>query len=237
MHPMRNIIRLAESQMIQFHSELNPKLWKHETLKPIVRLKLFQNALEFYKFLDVDHLIVNDIIITGSNAAYNYTDLSDIDVHLIVNFDKTTCPALVGNLFLTKKALWSDTYAVKIYGYPVELYVENAADPVKASGVYSILHNTWLKKPSPERPREDDKAVDVKLRGCIDAISELLDGDPSIKGIDRMLARLKKFRQSGLQAGGEFGIENIVYKILRDKGYLDRLFDKRVALQDQELSI
>jgi hypothetical protein len=234
---MRNIMRLAESQTVQFHPELNPKLWQHETLKPIVRLKLFQNALEFYKFLDVDHLIVNDIIITGSNAAYNYTALSDIDVHLIVDFDKTTCPALVGNLFLTKKALWSDTYAVKIYGYPVELYVENAADPVKASGIYSILHNTWVKKPSSKRPHEDDHAVKVKLHGYIDAISDLLDGNPTIKAIDGMLARLKKFRQSGLQAGGEFGVENIVYKLLRDEGYLDRLFDKRIALRDQELSI
>lgn len=220
-----------------FHDELNPKLWQQDSLKPIVRLKLLQTALAFYQFLDVTKLQIKDIILTGSNAAFNYTPLSDIDVHLIVDMSSSVCAKLADNLFLTKKALWGQTYDVEIFGLPVELYVEDVNQPVKANGVFSLLDNAWLKHPSAERPHPNDNAVQQKYAAYKAMIEDMLNGEPETEQINDLLARLKRFRQSGLMNGGEFSVENLTYKVLRDAGLLQGLYDKRIALQDRELSL
>lgn len=223
--------------LYQFHRQLNTKLWHDDRLKPIVRLKLFQTAVSFYKFLDVERLVVNDIIVTGSNAAFNYTKLSDIDVHLIVDVAHSACPVMADNLFLTKKALWGQTYDVSVFGFPVELYVEDAADPVKANGVYSILSNEWLKQPRPIRPTTDATDVRQKRDAYAAQIEDLLSGDPNLKDINALIERLHVLRRNGLEKSGEFSVENIAYKALRDDGLIQKLFDQRIAARTRELSL
>jgi hypothetical protein len=44
-------------------------------------------------------------------------------------------------------------------------------------------------------------------------------------------------RQSGLDAGGEFSTENLAFKIIRNKGYLTRLYKNKNSKFDQELSL
>jgi hypothetical protein len=225
------------SSTVQFHHRLNPKLWQNNKLKPVVRLKLFQAAVAFYKFLEVDRLLVTDIIFTGSNAAFNYTSQSDLDVHLIVDFSRGVCPELAENFFTAKKSLWGETHDVTIYGYPVELYVEDVANPVKASGVYSLLHDRWLKQPSPQRPAVDDTAVRLKRDAWAAKIEDLLSGQPSLRQINQMLKRLKAMRQSGLERGGEFSVENMTVKQLRSSGLIAKLFHERADLIDRKLSL
>ena len=220
-----------------FQPRHNPKLWLHGQLKPLVRLKLFQSALAFYKFLDVDRLVVSDLILTGSNAAFNYTALSDVDVHLIVNFAQTSCPDLAANVFTTKKALWGRTYSISVFGCPVELYVEDANEEVIANGIFSILHNHWIAKPSPDRPEADDTAIAAKVATLEAEIEGLLVGGPDAKSIDQMIDRLRAMRQSGLLSGGEFSDNNLAFKALRDLGLIDKLYAKRIESWDQTLSL
>jgi hypothetical protein len=223
--------------VFQFHRRLNPKLWRDDLLRPVVRLKLFQTAVAFYKFLDVDRLVVSDIIATGSNAAFNYTRRSDIDVHLIVDVAHSTCPKLADNLFLTKKALWGQTYNTSISGFPVELYVEDIGNPVKANGVFSILHNKWLKHPTPIRPTTDATDVRQKRDAYAALIDDLLSGTPELKEINALLARLRTLRQNGLEQGGEWSTENLAFKALRDAGVIQKLHDKRIEITDKKLSV
>src|SRR6476620_2352322 len=117
--------------IIRFHERLNPRLWRQDhRLRTEVRLKVLENAIAFYRFLGLKGLIVKDIIVTGSNAAYNYTLQSDLDVHLLVDFERTPCPDIASNMFTTKKTLWNQSYDITINGHALELYVENIADPV-----------------------------------------------------------------------------------------------------------
>lgn len=222
---------------LTFHRRLNPHLWQHHRLRPEVRLKLLQNAIAFYRFLDLPRLRVTDIILTGSNAAYNYTRLSDVDVHLMVAYGRTSCPQLAGNFFNTKRNLWNKTYNVSVHGHPIELYVEDTADPVVANGVYSILHDEWLTTPSDVPPARDDTAVEHKVKAYADEIDSLLLGEPKIADIDELLRRLHVLRQNGLLSGGEFSIENLTYKVLRNGGDLQRLYDRRIELRDAALSV
>lgn len=224
-------------EFIRFHTRLNPRLWRGTKLRTEIRLKLLQTAIAFYRFLDLPGLRVNDIVMTGSNAAYNYTRISDIDVHLLVDFGKTTCPTLADNFFTTKKALWNQTYDIVVRKHAVELYVEDTDQPAKANGVYSVLHGHWLKVPSSTAPKSDDTAVAHKAEAFGDEIESLLAGEPDIAAIDQLLARLYALRQNGLLAGGEFSTENLAYKVLRARGLIGQLYDERVKLRDERLSL
>jgi hypothetical protein len=229
--------KFSVDQVIRFHSRLNPRLWRHDRLRVEVRLKLLQTAIAFYRFLDLPGLRINDIIVTGSNAAYNYTRLSDIDVHLLVDFSHTSCPVLASDFFNTKKTLWNQTYDTEIHGHPVELYVEDVSDPVNANGIYSLLHNDWLKTPSNTPPQRNDSAVQQKAQAYADEIDGLLAGEPGAKEINNLLKRLYVLRRNGLLAGGEFSTENTAFKVLRNLGYLDKLRDARIKSQERVLSI
>lgn len=222
---------------VQFRDILNPRLWTGNRLRPEVRLKLFQSAMAFYRFLAIPSLIVKDIVLTGSNAAYNYTVHSDIDVHLLVNISGSDCPDLASNFFNTKKALWSRTFDVNIRHHPLEFYVEDTATPVIANGVFSILHNKWLKVPDRTPPHTDDFALEHKVDALITDINTLLDSEPSIVDLDKMLQKLYDLRQNGLMHGGEFSIENLAFKVLRSLNYIQKLYDKRTDIRDKELSL
>jgi hypothetical protein len=44
-------------------------------------------------------------------------------------------------------------------------------------------------------------------------------------------------RQAGLERAGEWSVENLVFKILRNLGLIDEITDKIRELEDQELSL
>ena len=65
------------------HDHLNEKLFsKNNQLLPEVRAKIIQIVDKFEEFSEVP-LNILDIQLVGSNASYNYTDTSDLDVHII----------------------------------------------------------------------------------------------------------------------------------------------------------
>ena len=67
------------------HHELNPVLWDNNSLRKEVRLKLLKIARHFALYLNVPVLHLKDVTLSGSSAGYNYSDYSDIDLHLVVN--------------------------------------------------------------------------------------------------------------------------------------------------------
>ena len=74
---------------MKFHDELNPKLWDGLELKPEVKEKLNEIAEAFKEYLDIPEDAILDIRITGSSASYNYTEYSDLDLHLIIDYEST----------------------------------------------------------------------------------------------------------------------------------------------------
>jgi hypothetical protein len=55
--------------------------------------------------------------------------------------------------------------------------------------------------------------------------------------IEKLRDKLSKFRQSGLQLGGEFSTENIAFKLLRRAGYMDKLAKLQDVVVDKQLSV
>lgn len=235
-----NILELDSynlSDAIKFNDQLNPTLWNdHQKLKPSVREKLLQIAEEFKQFLGVDNLQVKDITVSGSNAAYTYTPHSDIDLHLVVDIPQADNDEVYRELFDAKKYAFNDLHNITIGGYDVELYVEDARKQPVSQGIYSVKNNDWVKIPLKRRADINDEAVKSKFEDIGHRIESALKERDSEK-IDALAKKIKNFRQAGLDKSGEFGPENLAYKMLRKQGLIKKLYDARAEARDAELSL
>ena len=219
---------------IKFNNQLNPVLWdKNEHLKDTVKEKLLQIADEFREFLGVNDLQLTDITLSGSNAAYTYTPNSDIDLHLVVKMPDNE---VYRELFDAKKYAFNEQHNITIGGYDVELYVQDADQLHVSQGIYSILNNDWVQVPRRVKSVVDDTSTRNKFESVGHQIEKAI-ASGSLQQMTRMAEKIKKMRQTGLEQHGEFGPENLAFKMLRKQGKIKELYDARNAAKDQELSL
>ena len=224
------------SDAIKFHTELNPMLFNDEHMASDVREKLLEIANEFIDYLGINDLDIDDITLSGSNAAYTYTDHSDIDLHILIDMNKINNDDIYRELFTAKKNLFNADHDIKIRGYDVELYVQDKNQPVKSLGEYSILNDKWIKFPRKQRASIDQNSVKHKVTKLVQ-MAEIANRSNNIDQIDKVLSTIKRYRQSGLDKHGEFGPENIAFKILRTNGIIDKLYNHRNRLYSIQLSL
>lgn len=230
---------------MEFNDELNPKLWdrireKHVggrtfyRLKLEVKEKLNEIADAFIEFLAIPEDSIVDIRLVGSSANYNYTDFSDIDIHIVVDYEKVheDCPLVNGYLYALK-TLFNDEHDITIYGIPVELYAEDSRLPGISNGVYSLKENKWISEPQKIETKVDDAAV---LRKTEEFQEQIYNADTSEKALE-LLLKIYKMRKSGLQEAGEYSVENLVFKNLRNNGLIDKLWDLKKHGIDDALSL
>ena len=225
------------SDAIKFNDHLNPKLWgSDEHLLPEVQEKLLAIADDFREFLGIGDLEIKDITVSGSNAAYTYTPHSDIDLHLVVDLPKADASEVYKELFDAKKYQYNDQHNFKIGNYDVELYVQNANEPHHSQGIYSVLNNDWVSVPRRRKPSVNDISVRSKYQDLGKRIEQAIASGNRAQ-LDAMGKKVRDLRQSGLDQNGEFGPENLAFKVLRNNGTLEKLRNARYAAKDKELSI
>lgn len=224
------------SDAVVFHDHLNPDLWKNGHLLPEVKDQLILIAEDFLDELGVNDLQVKDITVSGSNAAFSYTPHSDLDLHILVDMSSFPDNEIYQELFTAKKNLYNDSHDITVHGVPVELYVQDANQPVVSVGEYSIKQDKWLRIPTKRRANFDQNASVAKYQKMAELIEMGLKSR-DIEKIDHLLKTLKRYRQAGLDKGGEFGPENLAYKALRNQGYIAQLYDLRNHLHSERLSI
>jgi hypothetical protein len=120
--------------------------------------------------------------------------------------------------------------------FDVELYVEDIGAEQVSASKYSVLRNEWIKEPKKESPNFNKELIKKKYKEYSKKIDDLMDAD-SEKPLKDLLEKIYKFRQAGLDKGGELSEENIVFKILRAKGKLDKLKDTIAAIYDDKMSV
>jgi hypothetical protein len=224
------------SDAVTFHDNLNPKLFRGQHLWPEVELQLKNIAQDFLQEMGIHDLDVRDITISGSNAAYSYTDHSDLDLHILVNMKDLPDDDIYREFFKAKKDLYNDSHDITINGIPVELYIQDASEPVVSLGEYSIKDKKWLKLPTKRRANFDQNATKAKYEKLLDVIDTALQSS-KIGKVSKVLKKIKQYRQAGLDKGGEFGPENLAYKALRSQGYITKLYDLRDKLHSKHLSL
>ena len=226
---------------LQMHDTLCPLIWDDEELKSDVRKALLLNAKRFIEFCDVENLKFNDVILTGSMANYNYNEFSDLDVHIVLDFSQISeNKEFVGDFFKLKKQLWTDRLPIQIKGYDVEMYFQDVNEPHHSSGTYSLMKNDWIRKPTKRIINVDMADVQLKSADLMNAIDDLesnKDEKNFLKKIEILKEKIKKYRQSGLDKSGEYSTENLVFKILRNTGYLEKLVDLKNEYLTDELSL
>lgn len=226
---------------IQMHDELNPLIWDGNKMKPDVRKALLKNAKRFIEFCSAENLKFSDIIITGSMANYNYNENSDLDVHVILDFDQISeNNSFVGDFFKLKKSLWAENLPIQIKGHDVELYFQDSKEPHHSSGTYSLVRDEWIKKPTKKIVNINSGAVQLKSADLMNAIDDLEDNknkENFLQQHEKIKEKIKKMRKSGLDTGGEYSVENLAFKILRNNGYLEKLVNMKNEFLTKELSL
>jgi len=221
---------------VRFNDQLNPKLWgKDENLLPQVRDSLLKIADDFRIFLGVPELNLKDITISGSNAAYTYTPHSDIDLHLVVELPELN-NEVYRELFNAKKYQYNDEHDIKIGGYDVELYVQPTEDEHVSSGAFSVLNNKWIDVPKPRKSDVNDFSVKSKYEDIGYRIEKALD-EKDYTVLNSLWDKIKEMRKTGLATSGEFGPENLAFKLLRNHGMITKLKDAINDEKDRQLSI
>ena len=220
-------------------SQLNSKLWDGEQLHPKLRVGFIKIAKAFYNFLDTDAPI-KDILLIGSNANYNWTEHSDIDLHVLINYlDVNDNYHVVNELMHAKKSIWNQNYPLTYKGMNIELYAQDSQQELHSTvGVYSVMRGKWLKKPSSDTVSVDDSAIKQKAQPFEYEIDKLDPNDDKIEQrIQNLSQRLKHLRQVGLESEGEYSVENMAYKHLRNNGYLERLkeLEKSITMNSLQL--
>jgi predicted nucleotidyltransferase len=221
---------------------LNPKVWenpdnpKQAVMVPKVRKALEKIADKFIEYLG-DDVFVEDVILTGSLSNFNWSEFSDFDLHIVVDMDEYgDDDELYKELFNLKKQVFNDKHNIKIFGYDVELYAQDAEEPHTSSGVYSIMNNSWVNIPRKLKLEINKKNLEDKIQNWVEKIDKAVeDGDG--KKLESLKDKLKKYRQSGLESDGELSYENLVFKYLRRSEHIQKLFDAINKGTDKELSV
>ena len=235
-----NITELENFQLakaIDFNNDLNPQLFTmDDKMRPLVRNKLMNIADHFREFLGVQDIALVDIEVSGSNAAYSYTPHSDVDLHLIVDFSELPASDIYRELFNAKQYQYNDLHIIRIKGYDVELYVQDAGQPHHSLGSYSVMNDEWNRIPTKQRANLNDTATHAKYEKLKGLAIRALAADNEKYLID-VLDVVKKYRQAGLDKHGEFGPENLAFKMLRTDGYFDKLWKKKRDHTNRNLSL
>ena len=188
----------VEPESFETRDDLEPRIWKDKRLKRRVKKHLMKIAKDFIEGLPAP-VKIKDVTLTGSLANYNWSNYSDVDLHIIVDFlDVDENLALVKSFFDNARMRWNNTHNIKIRGYDVEIYVENVNEGHKSSGVYSIMNDEWIKAPkkfnatidfSAARRKADDIEFQVNITDNLMIVGKYKH---ALKNIDRLKRKIKK---------------------------------------------
>lgn len=252
METLKNVISSFELQ-----KQLHPKIWylpnekfmgdpdgQKYRLNPKVRKNLLEIAYQFIDSFGLD-VVIDDILIVGSIANYNWSKYSDIDVHILVDY-KQFSPQLKDmyvEFFDLKKIVFNQKRDVKMFGFDVEVFVEDTDMRGISGGVYSLINDEWVKNPIKEKIKISKEEISKESKKWMRLIDTLIknvedeDIETILDSVRNLKSKIKKFRLSGLAKGGEMGLENLVFKVLRRNGYIEKLYSIPMRVIDKKLSL
>lgn len=217
-----------------YKNQLNPKFWDvYLQFDPDLRKKILEICEDFTQELEITDL-VDDIVLTGSLANYNYTRYSDLDVHILLDFNKiNTDTQLVKSNLDGKRFIWNLRHDITFRGHEIELYFQDTEEPHVASGLFSILNDKWIKQPKYDPPSVQLDYVYYKRDQLIQEIlrleSKLHENDNNAEELHKRSIKLRekitKMRKDSLQDHGEYGTGNLVFKELRNKGFIEKIIN------------
>ena len=219
-----------------YNDTLNPVIWDNLKLNPEIKEKLLQIGKDFYADTETDAPL-KDILFVGSLANYNWSDTSDFDVHVVINFkDVDENVELVEKLVNALKSKWNDDHDIHVKQHNVEVYIQDVTKENRSTGVYSLMQDKWLSEPQKENIEIDKEKIQEKYNDFVRKINSALKS----QDIDKLKSIIKDvydMRQAGLDKSGELSTENLVFKILRNRNYIEKLKQEIINLYDKKQSL
>jgi predicted nucleotidyltransferase len=219
-----------------YNDTLNPNIWDNFKLKPEIKEKLLQIGKDFYADTETDAPL-KDVLFVGSLANYNWSDTSDFDVHVVIDFkDVDENVELVEKLVNALKSKWNDEHDIHLKGHNVEVYIQDVTKENRSTGVYSLMQDKWLSEPQKENIEIDKEKIQEKYNDFVRKINSALKS----QDIDKLKSIIKDvydMRQAGLDKSGELSTENLVFKILRNRNYIEKLKQEIINLYDKKQSL
>lgn len=236
---------ITNTNLLKPKDRLNPKFWSNMLLESTVSRQLKKIAEDIIHIMDISAKI-KKIVITGSMASYNWHKLSDIDLHIVFDFNE-----IDENFELVKRMLdqsrinWNKTHDIRIHGHEVEIYFQDSGEPHTANGVWSITHDRWDTEPEKLYPELDLKSAENKAESIaisIDHIVELFEKKEYSEAYTfaaKIKSKISNMRMAGMQSDGDgiYSPENLAFKMLRNSNYLEKLSDIKVDAYDNMMSI
>lgn len=224
----------------KINETLNPEIWEsNNTMKPDVLEALKTIATDYWKGLELEAPLM-DITLTGSLANFNWSRYSDADLHMVFDMkflgeDKT----MIKDLLDVKTRAWNLKHDITVKDFEVELYLQPEDQPHHSTGVYSITNNKWVVEPKKVDADIDKETITKKYNTIIKTVNEIkkCDDEDIVKMLEKLKDKLKAMRQSGLDSGGEFSNENIVFKLLRRNDIMEQINDMLTDAYDKSVSL
>lgn len=218
--------------------ELNRLFWtSDDKLKTGVKDVLLDVAGDIKS--DIEELagtevVFKRIMFVGSLTSVNYDDESDVDLHFLVDLSDYTGKELkLVRSFFDYYARYFNNKGYTIYGHSIEIYIQDTMEDFVSPGVYDIEADEWLYGPDKdiiEVTRAERREAEGVLRRIKDLRAEFDSGSVvDIEGfrgkVRGVFDDIKKARQKGKSSKEGFlkSPENIVFKLLRRNGALDRI--------------
>lgn len=219
-----------------YNDILNPAIWDNNKLNPEIKEKLLQIGKDFYADTETDAPL-KDILFVGSLANYNWSDTSDFDVHVVIDFkDVDENVELVEKLVNALKSKWNDEHDIHLKGHNVEVYIQDVTKENRSTGVYSLIQDKWLSEPQKENVEVDKEKIQQKYNDTVRKINSGIKAQ-DINKLKAIVKDVYDMRQAGLDKSGELSAENLVFKILRNSNYIEKLKQEIINLYDKKQSI
>lgn len=245
MKSFKNFLVELEST-IAYHEDLNPKIWDHVGDTYVLDRKVYDHLIKiankFIEALKVPVNSVKDVVLTGSNCNFNWTKFSDIDIHIELDSEIIknceTCSIEIEDCIQAKKTLWNEQHDIFIYEIPVEMYATTRIqDVIGSAGAFSLSTDNWIQVPIRQKVDWSTTSINQKGDELALEINQLIDANADTESLRDMNDKLSRMRQAGLESGGEFSLENLVFKELRNNGYVQKLRHQIVKSLDVSLSL
>jgi hypothetical protein len=219
-----------------YNDILNPAIWDNNKLNPEIKEKLLQIGKDFYADTETDAPL-KDILFVGSLANYNWSDTSDFDVHVVIDFkDVDGNVELVEKLVNALKSKWNDEHDIHLKGHNVEVYIQDVTKENRSTGVYSLMQDKWLSEPKKENIQIDKEKIQEKYNDTVRKINSAIKAQ-DINKLKAIVKDVYDMRQAGLDKSGELSTENLVFKILRNRNYIEKLKQEIINLYDKKQSL
>lgn len=231
--------------------KLNPKIFdKDRNLQPEVRDLLLKVSIDVIKDLNEEYgidLDPNDVVFMGSLTGPNWDDLSDVDLHFLVDYDSFNEESVeFAKALLDEYRLLFNENEYSIYGHPLEIFFQDKAAEIESPGVYDVAMDKWMKEPdcivikaTPEQKAKADEYL-TKINEFVEEWNnKRVSNVESFYGdVEDYMAEIKAYRQRGMDTEkGMYSDENIVFKLLRRNGALEKLSNLKYDIKKQLYSL